>query len=98
MVSAGGRVENEHVQVCLPESLRRWKEKNHIDDLPEAKYTDQEHNCNWNVQDLKGKTKSGVLKSMNQRIHIWEVFDRQLKADAQLAKYPKVSGKDNVQF
>ena len=98
MVSAGGKIENEYVQVCLPESLRRWKEKNNIDDLPGTKYADQEHKCNWNVQDLKGKTKSGVLKSMNQRIYIWEVFDRQLKADTNLAKYPKVSKKDIVQF
>ena len=91
LVSAGGKSEQGLINICLPESLRRWKEKHKIEDLPGTKYADQGHKCDLNIKDLKGKAKSGKLKSLKQRIHIWQVFDKLLQADRSLAQFPRVS-------
>ena len=91
LVSTSAKTTEEVAEVCLPNSLRKWKEKKHINDSSENKYKDESHVCQVEVKDLKGKTRSGRLKSMSNRVYNWDVFDKQLREEEILRKYPKVS-------
>ena len=91
LVSTSAKTTEKVADICLPNSLREWKEKKQINDTSENKYKDEVHSCQVEVKDLKGKTTSGRLKSMNSRVYNWNVFDKQLRQENILRRYPKVS-------
>ena len=90
---ADDKAKNDLVDICLPESLKKWKEKEKYKDEPGTKYEDKDHPCAVSVKDLDGKTTSGREKSMRQKVKNWDTFDKQLKKDKILRKYPKVCSK-----
>ena len=82
-------IANEHVKrkegFCLPESLKKWREKNNYKITSETLYENGDHPCKILVKDLKGNTEN--MKEKNAK---WENLDKQIKNDEILKKYPKV--------
>ena len=82
--------KNKIMDVCLPESLKKWKEAKNYKDAPGTKYASKGQSCQISLKDLDGKTKSGKKKSMKERVGNWDALDKQLKNDEILKKYSKV--------